>query len=77
MGAGLGAAGGLRDGIDGHGTRGGNAAFAIGHPEKVIDFAYRAVHEMAVKRRRSSPRSTVALHGSRTGLVAPQAGGRG
>src|SRR5438876_10171002 len=28
---------------------GGNASFAIGHPEKVVDFAYRAVHEMAVK----------------------------
>ena len=28
---------------------GGNASFAIGHPEKVIDFAYRAVHEMALK----------------------------
>lgn len=28
---------------------GGNASFAIGHPEKIIDFAYRAVHEMAVK----------------------------
>ena len=27
---------------------GGNASFAIGHPEKIIDFAYRAVHEMAV-----------------------------
>jgi feruloyl esterase len=26
-----------------------NASFAIGHPEKVIDFAYRAVHEMVVK----------------------------
>ena len=26
-----------------------NASFAIGHPEKVIDFAYRAVHEMEVK----------------------------
>ena len=31
------------------GHAGGNASFAIGHPEKVIDFAYRAVHEMAVK----------------------------
>ena len=30
------------------GHKGGNAAFAIGHPEKVIDFAYRAVHEMTV-----------------------------
>ncbi len=26
-----------------------NASFAIGHPEKVIDFAYRAVHEMTLK----------------------------
>jgi feruloyl esterase len=26
-----------------------NASFAIGHPGRVIDFAYRAVHEMAVK----------------------------
>ena len=31
------------------GHSGGNASFAIGHREKVIDFAYRAVHEMAVK----------------------------
>lgn len=31
------------------GHTGGNALFAIGHPEKVVDFAYRAVHEMAVK----------------------------
>ena len=28
---------------------GGNATFAPGHPERVIDFAYRAVHELAVK----------------------------
>jgi feruloyl esterase len=28
---------------------GGNAAFAIDHPEKLVDFAYRAVHEMTVK----------------------------
>lgn len=25
------------------------ASFALGHPEKLIDFAYRAVHEMAAK----------------------------
>ncbi|HUN62775.1 MAG TPA: tannase/feruloyl esterase family alpha/beta hydrolase [Candidatus Sulfotelmatobacter sp.] len=31
------------------GHTGANASFAIGHPEKVVDFAYRAVHEMAVK----------------------------
>jgi len=28
---------------------GPSGAFALGHPEKVIDFAYRAVHEMTVK----------------------------
>ena len=28
---------------------GGNALFAIDHPEKLVDFAYRAVHEMAVQ----------------------------
>ena len=28
---------------------GGTAEFAVGHPEKVTDFAYRAVHEMTVK----------------------------
>jgi feruloyl esterase len=28
---------------------GGNAAFAIDHPEKLTDFAYRAVHEMTVQ----------------------------
>lgn len=31
------------------GHTGGNASFALGHPEKLIDYAYRAVHEMTVK----------------------------
>src|SRR5262245_52384909 len=31
------------------GHKGGDASFAVGHPEKVVDFAYRAVHEMTVK----------------------------
>src|SRR5579885_1414937 len=30
------------------GHQGGSASFALGHPEKLIDFAYRAVHEMTV-----------------------------
>jgi feruloyl esterase len=30
------------------GHTGGGAAWALGHPEKVIDFGYRAVHETAV-----------------------------
>ena len=33
----------------GHDGPGGDASFALGHPEKLIDFAYRAVHEMTVK----------------------------
>ena len=31
------------------GHQGGSAAFALGHPEKVIDFAYRSMHEMTVQ----------------------------
>jgi feruloyl esterase len=31
------------------GHQGGNSLFGIGHPEKVVDYAYRAVHEMTVK----------------------------
>lgn len=30
------------------GHQGGSASFALGHPEKVIDFAHRSIHEMAV-----------------------------
>ncbi len=30
------------------GHEGNNAAFIAGHPEKLIDFAYRAVHEMTI-----------------------------
>lgn len=31
------------------GHEGGSASFALGHPEKLIDYGYRAVHEMTVK----------------------------
>ena len=31
------------------GHTGGNASFALGHPEKLVDYAYRSVHEMTVK----------------------------
>jgi feruloyl esterase len=31
------------------GHAGGNANFALGHPEKIVDFGYRAIHEMTVK----------------------------
>jgi tannase/feruloyl esterase len=32
----------------GHTGNGGDASFAFNHPEKLVDFAYRAVHEMTV-----------------------------
>jgi feruloyl esterase len=31
------------------GHQGNTAAFALGHPEKLVDFAYRAIHEMTVQ----------------------------
>lgn len=31
------------------GHKGGNASFAPGHPEKIVDYAYRSIHEMTVK----------------------------
>ena len=31
------------------GHKGGSASFALGHPEKLVDFAYRAVHQMTVQ----------------------------
>jgi feruloyl esterase len=37
----------------GHSADDGPAGrFALGHPEKIVDFAYRAVHDMAVKSKR-------------------------
>jgi feruloyl esterase len=34
---------------DGHTGRGSGAGFIVGHPEKFVDFAYRAEHEMTVE----------------------------
>ncbi len=33
----------------GHEGRGDDGSYALGHPEKIIDFGYRAVHEMVMK----------------------------
>ena len=60
------------------GHKGGNALFAIGHPEKLTDFAYRAVHEMTVQAKAIistylRPRG----RGCRTGTAARPAAGRG
>jgi Tannase and feruloyl esterase len=32
----------------GHAAEGTDATWALGHPEKIVDFAYRAIHEMTV-----------------------------
>ncbi len=42
------------------GHAGGSGSFALGHPEKLIDFGYRAVHEMTVK----GKAITAAFYGS-------------
>ena len=31
------------------GHKGGSASFVVGHPEKLVDFGYRSMHEMALK----------------------------
>jgi feruloyl esterase len=40
---------GFAAGMTDTGHEGGSASFALNHPEKVIDFGYRAVHEMTLK----------------------------
>src|SRR4051812_5930773 len=44
----------------GHVNDGTQAKFAVGHPEKLVDFAYRAVHEMTV----TSKQVIAAFYGS-------------
>jgi feruloyl esterase len=46
------------------GHKEGNALFGIGHPEKVTDYAYRAVHEMTVQ----SKAMILAFYGSKPKL---------
>ena len=64
------------------GHKGGSASFALGHPEKVIDFGYRAMHEMAVQSKlviqayyKRAPRLSYyqgCSTGGRQGLMAAQ-----
>ena len=61
----------------GHEGNGMSADFAVGHPEKLVDFGYRAVHEMVV----TAKQAIAAFYGRapiiRSGIRAPPAGGRG
>ena len=59
------------------GHTGGNASFVIGHPEKLVDFAYRAVHEMAVTSKAIMTAYYGEGRGSHTGPAARPADGRG
>ena len=64
------------------GHKGGRGTFVLGHPEKVIDFGHRAVHEMTVKSKaivnefyRSAPRRsywTGCSSGGKQGLKEAQ-----
>jgi feruloyl esterase len=64
------------------GHKGGSASFALGHPEKLIDFGYRAMHEMAVQSKaivqafyRRGPRLSYfqgCSTGGRQGLMSAQ-----
>ena len=56
---------------DGHTTPG--AVWAIGHPEKLVDFGYRAVHETAMQSARLCRRSTPSLPPAATWLGVPTA----
>jgi feruloyl esterase len=47
------------------GHTGGSGSFALGHPEKVVDFAYRAVHETAVK-----AKALIAAHYGRGAILS-------
>ena len=56
---------------------GGTGAFALGHPEKVIDFGYRSVHEMT-RESQGGDRRLLRQRGrrSRSGTAARRADGR-
>ena len=55
---------------------GGTAESAVGHPEKVTDFAYRAVHEMTVKTKAIMAAQYGGVLAFPIGPVAPPAAAR-
>jgi feruloyl esterase len=52
------------------GHTGNDASWALGHPEKVVDFGWRAIHEMTVKAKRLSRSITARDPNS---LISPAA----
>ena len=57
-------------------TEGSGGMFALGHPPKIVDFAYRAVHEMTATSKKSWTATTAARRSSRISRAAPLAAGR-
>ena len=55
---------------------GGNADFVAGHPEKLVDFAFRAIHEMTVTAKTVVPRTTMRGRRSPTSIRARREDGR-
>lgn len=55
---------------------GGSASFALGHPEKLIDFGYRAIHEMTLKGKALTTAYYDATAAERAYFVGCSAGGR-
>jgi feruloyl esterase len=57
------------------GHTGGGANWALGHPEKAVDFGWRAVHEMTL-----ASKKVIANHTGRarfsSGTAAPRVAGR-
>jgi hypothetical protein len=60
----------------GHQGRINDGSYALGHREKVIDFGYRAVHEMTVVANSSSRCTTAGCRNSRIGMGVRLAAGR-
>ena len=55
---------------------GGSASFALGHPERVIDFGWRAVHELTITSKRIIASSTTPHRNTRTGTSVRPGGVR-
>lgn len=53
-----------------------DAAWALGHPEKIADFGWRAIHETAEAQRPSSPPITTSQRATPTSPDAPTAAAR-
>ncbi|MBK6797346.1 MAG: tannase/feruloyl esterase family alpha/beta hydrolase [Acidobacteria bacterium] len=58
------------------GHNGGDASWALGHPEKIVDYGHRAIHEMTEKPSLSSRLSMAMARNAHTSPVARMAVGR-